>query len=97
MNKVTLDSLRAMADDARAETHSPRALPNVPGRGTLLQEMDDRPANDVELFEGLFEMSPPVLEWIELVERRSGQGDLARLLLSMEAFIEKVSPEVLVT
>jgi hypothetical protein len=43
----------------------------------------------------LFEWPEPVLEWIELVERRgTGQGDLSRLLFSLEAFIEKVSPEL---
>lgn len=43
----------------------------------------------------LFDLPPPVLEWVELVERRSaGQGALSRLLFSLEAFIEKVSPEL---
>jgi len=44
--------------------------------------------------ESLFDLPPPVMEWVELVERREGQGALAKLLFGMEAFIEKVSPEV---
>jgi hypothetical protein len=46
--------------------------------------------------EPLFFLPKPVLEWIALVTERQGEakGNLAKLLVSLEAFIEKVSPEV---
>jgi hypothetical protein len=54
---------------------------------TQLQEAVEEP---------LFFLPAPVLEWIAQVTERQGEakGSLAKLLVSLEAFIEKVSPEV---
>ena len=37
-DRMTLDGLETAANEARAQTYSPEALPDVPGRGSLLQE-----------------------------------------------------------
>jgi hypothetical protein len=42
-DRMTLDSLTDAANEARAETHAPEALPQVPGRDNLLQEMGPSP------------------------------------------------------
>jgi len=53
-------------------------------------------AEELQLAIDPFEMPRQVLEWLALVEREGGpdQGVLSKLLFSLEAFIERVSPEL---
>jgi hypothetical protein len=53
-------------------------------------------AEDLQLAIDPFELPREVLEWLALVERESGadNGALSKLLFSLEAFIERVGPEL---